>query len=708
MKRKILQAAAGRRGSVFFSSGSSAPLTEQFVVMALSGTLPNERKLTAGASISVTDGGAGGNVTIANTAPEATAVSNVGGATGQVYRDMTGATINLKTVAAGTGMSVTNGVDTVTVTCTITQGPTGSGTVNYLALWTAATVLGNSQIYQDGTYPLNLDVNGVASFKFKTTSTTGSAGNYYYSNTQATQPFLRVLQIASADPNTRFGIARANCSEILAIDSSSLIIGSWASGATRVPIYIGQKTSGVDEVILSIDNTGLFNVFTGATIVRQGGAAAVDDLLTLSNTRAATGITGTAILFKFEEVTTPALVNAGRYGFIPTSSWTSTLSTQNSAARVDIAVQGVMTPMIQVGRTMIELNRSGIDSDTIIYMNGLTPFVTFDAGIGTAFFESNRTVTFGTSAAAPKLEIYSNGTNGYINAKSDGSIYIQCYNSAGPVVTNYSCFGPQTIEFNVGYNDVDIELRGDNSKILSTDGYYDELKISAFLLIDGIIDNSGNAYTGGTSASPTAIDIHGSDYGAIVRVAPTSNTNNWYRLSDPNSHQICIIENEGDYPARIMVYDGVSSTWTYLIPSRLSSSAGDSFIILRYSPTARNGSGAWSSCGARQYGECTALTDAATIAVDAQLGPIYDITLTSSRTLGNPSNPQRCGQMAIFRIRQGGSGSYTLTFDTKYRFSTALPSSTLSTAVGKLDYLGFMYNLTDDKWDYVSEIKGFN
>lgn len=100
------------------------------------------------------------------------------------------------------------------------------------------------------------------------------------------------------------------------------------------------------------------------------------------------------------------------------------------------------------------------------------------------------------------------------------------------------------------------------------------------------------------------------------------------------------------------------------------------------------------------------LTDGATIAVDAALGNIFTVTLGGNRTLSNPTNPNR-GQKIIIRVKQDGTGSRTLSFDTKYRFSTDLPSPTLSTTGGKTDYLGFIYNKDDDKWDYIAEVKGF-
>lgn len=44
--------------------GSGAPTNATYVVMSLDGTLSAERVLTAGTGISITDGGANGNVTI--------------------------------------------------------------------------------------------------------------------------------------------------------------------------------------------------------------------------------------------------------------------------------------------------------------------------------------------------------------------------------------------------------------------------------------------------------------------------------------------------------------------------------------------------------------------------------------------------------------------------------------------------------------------
>jgi hypothetical protein len=99
-----------------------------------------------------------------------------------------------------------------------------------------------------------------------------------------------------------------------------------------------------------------------------------------------------------------------------------------------------------------------------------------------------------------------------------------------------------------------------------------------------------------------------------------------------------------------------------------------------------------------------ALTDGATISTDASLGFVFGstftVTLGGSRTLANPTNLTD-GQRMVFRLKQDGTGSRTITWGSKYRFSTDIPSPTLSTIANYVDYVAFIYNLTDDKLDVV-------
>ena len=89
-----------------------------------------------------------------------------------------------------------------------------------------------------------------------------------------------------------------------------------------------------------------------------------------------------------------------------------------------------------------------------------------------------------------------------------------------------------------------------------------------------------------------------------------------------------------------------------------------------------------------------ALTDAATITVDAALANNFRVTLAGNRTLANPTN-LISGQVINFRIKQDATGSRTLAYGTKYLF----PGGTdpvLSTAANALDFMSCQYDATDD------------
>lgn len=100
------------------------------------------------------------------------------------------------------------------------------------------------------------------------------------------------------------------------------------------------------------------------------------------------------------------------------------------------------------------------------------------------------------------------------------------------------------------------------------------------------------------------------------------------------------------------------------------------------------------------------LSDASTVSVNAALGNIFRLTLGGNRTLGNPTNATD-GQVLQFEIKQDATGGRTISFDTKYRFSTDLAQPTLSTGANKLDRILFIYRSTEDKFDCLAVNKGF-
>jgi hypothetical protein len=95
-----------------------------------------------------------------------------------------------------------------------------------------------------------------------------------------------------------------------------------------------------------------------------------------------------------------------------------------------------------------------------------------------------------------------------------------------------------------------------------------------------------------------------------------------------------------------------------------------------------------------------ALTDGATVNTNAVNGNIFTLTLGGNRTLANPTNPAN-GQKILYRIRQDATGSRTVSWGSAFRFSGGT-APTLTTTANKTDYLTFMYNGADSKWDLIS------
>ena len=101
-----------------------------------------------------------------------------------------------------------------------------------------------------------------------------------------------------------------------------------------------------------------------------------------------------------------------------------------------------------------------------------------------------------------------------------------------------------------------------------------------------------------------------------------------------------------------------------------------------------------------------ALTDAATITVDASAGNDFRVTIAGNRTMGNPANPSD-GQQIIFQVTQGSGGSFTLAWGSGYEFSGGLSQPTLSTTAGHTDLLGFVYNAAKGTWLLAAFVNGF-
>ena len=109
--------------------------------------------------------------------------------------------------------------------------------------------------------------------------------------------------------------------------------------------------------------------------------------------------------------------------------------------------------------------------------------------------------------------------------------------------------------------------------------------------------------------------------------------------------------------------------------------------------------------GGRLAPKVVALTDAATITIDASAGNDWRVTIAGNRTMAAPSNPAD-GQQVTLTVTQDATGGRTLTWDAVFKFGTA-GQPPLSAAAGASTMIGFRYYAVPGEWRCAGSAGGF-
>lgn len=103
-----------------------------------------------------------------------------------------------------------------------------------------------------------------------------------------------------------------------------------------------------------------------------------------------------------------------------------------------------------------------------------------------------------------------------------------------------------------------------------------------------------------------------------------------------------------------------------------------------------------------------ALTDGATVALDAAAGKVFKLTAAGDRTISVPTNPLDGRGIIIAHTASVAARTLALTTGSAGSFIFGSDITALSqTALGKTDYIGAVYDSTADRWRVVSYVKGF-
>jgi hypothetical protein len=247
-------------------SSGGAPSTDTYVVLSASSTLPNERVLTAGTNITLTDSGAGGTVTIASTAG---GVSNVATGTG-----LTGGPITSTGTIALANTAVTAG--TYGNSISIPQI-----TVDAQGRITAATGIATTSNSYQGTW--NASTNSPT-----LTSSVGTVGFYYVVSTAGSTNLNGITSWAVGD----WAIFQGSTWQKVAASGSSAFSTLTVTGLTG---YMYANGASAVTASTTIPNAGLTNssVTIGSTAVSLGATAATIAGLTLTSPTMTTPTLGT-------------------------------------------------------------------------------------------------------------------------------------------------------------------------------------------------------------------------------------------------------------------------------------------------------------------------------------------------------------------------------------------------------------------------------
>jgi len=89
------------------------------------------------------------------------------------------------------------------------------------------------------------------------------------------------------------------------------------------------------------------------------------------------------------------------------------------------------------------------------------------------------------------------------------------------------------------------------------------------------------------------------------------------------------------------------------------------------------------------------------VATDCSLGHHFNLVPDDSFTLSNPTNAYD-GQGILWRIKQDATGSRVITLGNKFIVSSEIGTLTLSTDANAVDYVGAVYDSTDDKFEIIA------
>ena len=231
-----------------------APSTGSYVVMGVDAALPNERILTAGSGITITDAGAGSTVTISATGGGSGAPTDAS----YLVLSSNGTLTSERVLTAGTGISITDGGPGGNLTIAATGGSGGGGT-SYFSSTTSGSIFTTESTAFVGAESID------------SPSDKGSDVFFYVSGSATTDNSSTSKALFGGDVRI----------------SGSLTIGSGSITITSNDVQFGSPTNKLE---LSGSNLKIYDSrnASGLTLTNLGGLTLIESKYISANTQTVT------------------------------------------------------------------------------------------------------------------------------------------------------------------------------------------------------------------------------------------------------------------------------------------------------------------------------------------------------------------------------------------------------------------------------------